>query len=258
MSDLLLDIGNTALKWQYQGKAAFIVHPTADRLDVSKLDVIRGKPRQVLVASVGGGARMLQLSAYCWARWKLRPWVATTQPEAAGIRCAYADSSRLGIDRWLGVLAVGDQPSLIADCGTAVTLDWVSGGQHHGGWITPGVRLMQQSLLGRTAQIFDIGEADYGLIVANDTAPAVAGGAWQATAGLLERVARQVQEKSAEPLQLLLCGGDGERLQPWLAPPNGMQSWTLKRDLVLSGLAVLAGAHPPGGEGGHWRKAPKV
>lgn len=251
--DLLLDIGNTALKWQYQGHAAVAVHPANDRLDVSALDVIKQPPRRVLVASVAGGERSLQLAAYCWARWQVKPWIAKTQPEANGVKCAYEDCTRLGVDRWLAVLAAKDQPSLIADCGTAVTLDWVADGQHHGGWIVPGVRLMQQSLLGRTAQIFDIGEADYGLTVAADTAPAVAGGAWQAVAGLLERSARQVQQKSGEPLRLLICGGDGERLLPWLTPPVGVEPWELKRDLVLQGLAALAAAHPPGVEG-HWQQ----
>lgn len=253
-TDLLLDIGNTALKWQYNGRAVIAVHPTNERVDVSTLDVIKKRPERVLVASVAGSQRIMQLAAYCWARWQLTLWVAKTRPEAAGIKCAYADSTRLGVDRWLAVLAAGSTPTLVADCGTAVTLDWVADGQHHGGWIVPGVRLMQQSLLGRTAQIFDIGEADYGLTVADDTAPAVAGGAWQAVAGLLERAARQVQAKSGQPLRLLICGGDGERLLPWLMPPVGVEPWELRGDLVLQGLTVLAEAHSPGSEGGHWQQ----
>jgi len=101
--------------------------------------------------------------------------------------------------------------------GTALTLDALAAdGRHLGGLIAPGPRLMQQSLLGATAQVRP---AQAGTIVeaADNTADAVASGCWLAAAALIERFAARMAPALGGAPALRLGGGDAEALLPLLA-----------------------------------------
>lgn len=64
------------------------------------------------------------------------------------LKVGYADPSRLGIDRWLQMLAVADpnQKQLVVGCGTALTIDILTGMNHQGGYILPSLYLQRNSL----------------------------------------------------------------------------------------------------------------
>jgi type III pantothenate kinase len=133
--------------------------------------------------------------------------------------------------------ADGLAPCVLAGAGTALTLDALdAGGRHLGGLIAPGPRLMQQSLLGATAQVRP---TRTGAIVeaADNTADAVASGCWLAAAALVERFAARMSPALGGAPTLLLGGGDAETLLPLLAAPA-----QLAHDSVLHGLAVWATA----------------
>ncbi|MEY4588820.1 MAG: hypothetical protein RL497_896 [Pseudomonadota bacterium] len=70
--------------------------------------------------------------------------------EAAGVINGYAEPQRLGVDRWLALLAarqVMQGDVVVVDAGTAITLDLLTGqGQHLGGYILPGVVRQAESL----------------------------------------------------------------------------------------------------------------
>jgi pantothenate kinase type III len=80
-----------------------------------------------------------------------------TQKYALGVRNAYPKHNKLGVDRWLAMLAAYhyyNAPVCIVSCGSALTLDIVdSQGQHLGGMIMPGLNLMQQALSRGTANL---------------------------------------------------------------------------------------------------------
>ena len=63
----------------------------------------------------------------------------------------------LGVDRWLALVAAWNmvrQPAVVADLGTAATLDFVAGdGRHVGGYIVPGPGLMAKALARDTARV---------------------------------------------------------------------------------------------------------
>ena len=75
----------------------------------------------------------------------------------AGLRSLYQDPSQLGSDRWaavIGARALSSTNTLIINAGTATTIDLLgANGVHYGGWILPGLELMQKSLEGNTAQL---------------------------------------------------------------------------------------------------------
>ncbi len=79
---------------------------------------------------------------------------AKTASNACRVTCAYQQPEQLGVDRWLGVLAVDSSNSAIGviSFGTAITLDIVENQQHLGGHILPSKHLMLESLR-LTAQV---------------------------------------------------------------------------------------------------------
>jgi type III pantothenate kinase len=202
----------------------------------------QAKPRRVLGASVVDAAREAQIEGLI-AEVFAQPvqWVRTPA-EACGVRIAYAEPQRLGVDRFLAMVAAhaaGASPCVLAGIGTALTLDALTAeGRHLGGLIAPGPLLMQQSLFGATARIKPYRP---GVIrdIADNTADAVVSGCWQAIAALVERFAAHIAKQSSNSPRLLLDGGDAEALLPLLGIPA-----ELAPDGVLRGLIVSATAHP--------------
>jgi len=249
---LLLDLGNTRLKWALQQGGGWLAQGSVawDEAAQDKrtlADVLSADwsalplPSAVFGASVVDAARE-QLVAACVANaFSAELTWLRTPASACGVRNAYAEPQRLGVDRFLAMVAAyadGHAPCVLASVGTALTLDALDGdGRHLGGLIAPGPQLMQQSLLDATARVRPERPGDI-LELADNTADAVASGCWQAAAALVERFATRMTPRLAGAPTLVLGGGDAARLQPLLSLPV-----QLSQDGVLRGLAVWAGAH---------------
>lgn len=161
-----------------------------------------------------------------------------TEASAAGVTCAYAEPSRLGVDRWLAVIAAYEpqRPAIVIDAGTAITIDAVDGsGIHLGGLIAPGIGLMRHSLYTNTDRIPDEGESATELL-GSDTRAAVSGGTLHAAAGFIDRVAGKLLATDPD-MRCLLTGGDAERLNAVLET-----STEYRPRLVLDGMRRVADA----------------
>lgn len=157
-------------------------------------------------------------------------------PEGRQLVCAYPLPAHLGTDRWLslrGALIQSRPPLLVVSAGTALTLDAIDADcRHLGGLILAGVAGMREGLLARAPHLQnDESRPGPGEFWADDTAPAVAMAPWQAAAGLIERAVRRMQGDSGQEPCLLLAGGDAEALLPLLDRPA-----RLDPHLVLKGL----------------------
>ncbi|MEW9571451.1 type III pantothenate kinase [Rhodanobacter sp. Si-c] len=242
---LLLDLGNTRLKWvlrngddQLANGAVGWHEDVAGTLAAAWAGP--AAPEAVFGASVVDASREALVATCVNHAFGHGPYWLRTPAEACGVRNAYAEPQRLGVDRFLAMVAAradGLAPCVLAGVGTALTLDALAAdGRHLGGLIAPGPRLMQQSLLGATAQVRP---AHAGTIVeaADNTADAVASGCWLAAAALIERFAARMAPALGGAPALRLGGGDAEALLPLLAVPA-----QLAHDSVLHGLAVWAAA----------------
>lgn len=148
---------------------------------------------------------------------------------------AYAQPERLGIDRWLAVLAAADEPSpaLVVDAGTAFTVDALSAdGRHLGGYILPGLALQREVLASRTAQVRfpepDWSDAGWG----DSTAACVCHGSLLSLAALVETAVGRLRAETGVMPRVLLTGGDAVHFRPLLPQAE----W--HPHLVLEGLAV--------------------
>lgn len=243
---LLLDLGNTRLKWALHDGAQWREQGAVawnDDVVLALHEAWRplARPRDVFAASVVDAAREAQIAAVVATCFEHPTHWLRTPAEACGVRNAYAEPGRLGVDRFLGMVAAraeGLAPCVLAGVGTALTLDALTAdGRHLGGLIAPGPQLMQQSLLGATARVL-VDRPGRVLEAADNTPDAVASGCWQAAAALVERfVAHMAAPLGGQP-QLILGGGDAQALAPLVALPS-----RLSQDSVLRGLWVWSQAH---------------
>lgn len=242
---LLVDVGNSRLKWatSRQGELSPVqTHVHRGGSDLAPVFACWAQvptPARVLLACVGPDALGRALGQWCKTHWGLTPELVETRAVACGVRNAYAEPRRLGVDRWAAMIAARRRfpgALCVVDCGTATTVDVLdAAGLHCGGLIAPGPRLMRQALQTNTAAI---GEADALPVIdwlASDTAAAVAGGALAATAGFVERVARQAEAHFPAGLTVVLSGGFSADLLPLLQIEFQREEY-----LVLEGLNIIA------------------
>ena len=138
-----------------------------------------------------------------------------------------------------GAHALAPGPVVVANVGTALTIDAVSAsGLHRGGAIVPGPATMVTSLLSGTHGIrrrANGGRAKSSSLFASDTASALAAGSMFAAAAFIDRAVLEAQRELKGRPRLLLTGGGAPALQRYLKSPARFVP-----DLVLRGLAEFA------------------
>ncbi|MDH4126714.1 MAG: type III pantothenate kinase [Gammaproteobacteria bacterium] len=248
MKALLLDAGNTRLKWGLLngnriGRTGSVTLATIREQGKSVL--IRRLPRDVdavIASNVAGKVFADGLSAIIRSYNTREVRFVRSSAAACGVVNAYRQPGRLGVDRWvamIGARASCAGACLVVDAGTAVTIDALhADGRHLGGQILPGLMLMADSLSRNTS---DLPASRRGAFsnarvlrpFARSTAAAIAQGAVGAVAGAIERALRTLEQQGSKPT-LLLTGGDAPLLQKFLAIDA-----ELRPHLVLEGLACL-------------------
>jgi len=259
---LLLDIGNSRLKWAllrgtYRRGQRFAATGT---FDLSALDsgapALRRWLRSIAPApgivacNVAGGRverRLRQLAAGAGAG---RPRFLRTSHAAAGVRNAYAEPWRLGADRWAALIGAHSQypgrSLCLVTVGTAMTIDLLDQrGRHRGGSIIPGPELMVDALLTRTAGIRRRAGGQGAARAAaragrrtgpfaRDTRGAVTSGALHAAAALIIESMRAARALLGRRPSLIISGGAAAAIAPLLRLP-----YRRGDDLIWRGLAVL-------------------
>lgn len=240
---LLLDIGNTRVKWARLEEGRLSQKGAALHLDDLLPQALARAfdgppPKRVYACNVAGPLIGKALANLCHDRYRLQPEFLISAPEQAGVKNGYADPARLGADRWAALIGAFHRfggPACVIDAGTAITVDALGKrGMHLGGLIAPGPQSMRRALAGATAGLPDQGEGEFALL-AKDTRSGITSGGWQAAAGLVERMHALLTKELGSETRFILTGGDAERL---------MRLITVQvehcPDLVLQGLAVAA------------------
>jgi type III pantothenate kinase len=247
---LLIDIGNTRIKWATFDGGVLDAQQAVPHASWTLPDCLVSfgalpLPKRVLVSTVGGervATIIRDASIQCWG---IDPEFVHSTAAACGIENAYPEPAKLGVDRWLamiGAYAEHRRALCVVSIGTAATIDAVdASGRHLGGLIIPGPDLMVGSLLRNTSEIArraQHGSVGSGLF-ANNTLGAIHQGAAHAVAALAERAVESTQALSgAQPL-LILTGGASADVARLIRFPHILTS-----DLVLRGLLVMAGQGP--------------
>lgn len=236
---LLIDAGNTRIKWTFVDGSDWL------RSGVLAVGQASGLPglfagsrdiRQIWVSNVAGEEVAHHIRNIAAGQ---PPHFIVARETQCGVRNGYSDAAQLGSDRWAALIAAWhlvEGKCLVVNCGTAITIDALSGqGEFLGGLILPGVDLMQRSLAGATAQLksgqVKPEQGKYVQFPLN-TADALFSGAVQAGCGAIQRQHALLDDDDAP---VVLSGGGAGALEENLSLPLRVVD-----NLVLQGLLLIS------------------
>lgn len=249
---LEFDAGNTRIKWrlrqreqgnEWQTLASGAVMAPAKipsvflELRDQFVDLPLRAVDRVLVASVRGEGFKHAFSSFLLEKMQLSSEFVTVTRTGVCVRHCYEDDNRLGVDRWLAMLAAYErarEACVVIDCGTTITVDLVdAAGKHMGGYIVPGLRMMRDSMTNRSSALA-IDQLPWETThPGHNTAEAIHHGILALASSFLRDLHRRQPAGLVEP-RWFLTGGDAIWIKPHL-------DWApeLVPDLVLDGLEIV-------------------
>ncbi|MBT8132336.1 MAG: type III pantothenate kinase [Gammaproteobacteria bacterium] len=243
--NLLLDIGNTNIKWAWHDDSLRGFNDLSYE-DSEVADIVEAiadneyETTGIWLASVADDEFTEELAEALADEFDVEAIYVEVEEDAFDIRLAYPKPEHLGVDRWLAMIAarsIVDGPLIVADAGTALSVDGLlDDGTHIGGMICPGMHLMQDAVMEDTAKVAEhaVEAAEHIELFADNTASAVLSGSVFAAVALIEYAADELERISGELPEVFLTGGGASTL----APLMGLEVHVL-RELVLRGLALI-------------------
>ena len=219
MSKLFIDIGNTTVKWLFDGD-----YQSVSASEFS-LDILPNA-EQVFVSCVGDASLLKGLEGMIFAK---------SCASFNGFKSSYLKPETLGVDRFLAMIGAmhyyPEQDLLIIDSGSALTFDLVlANGEHQGGLIAPGLAKLRSSF----EQFSNDSQQIILKNIASNTEDAWQFGTSQMLMNMINTQIEQHQE-SLGGLNIILTGGNAKMIA--LRTKHQMQ---LEQNLILDGLELYA------------------
>lgn len=220
---LFIDAGNTRIKWQVCVFESACGFQEIDSGVIATNQAFEAEPQSrwltaVLAKSAEAGVRGVVVSSVLGSAWLGRlktgcagfTFHAPVVQESNLLQLPYYDSEQLGVDRWLGCLALAAQSTssvnLMVSFGTATTIDALvcpsdeageqSGFVHLGGFIAPGLQVMMGSLSRATQNVDSFPFVPQPIEAwPSNTHQAICSGVQNAQIGLLEHAIKQLGEQ---------------------------------------------------------------
>ena len=245
-SDLLIDIGNSSLKWcivdsDGLSKMSQQLYPK----DISADFFIHNwrtleKPKDIVISCVAQDTVWQALEKACFELWDIKVQKINSLKNQFGLVNAYDNVSSLGSDRWCAMLGGLQQASsafIVINAGSALTVDVVNdAGQHLGGYIVPGVNMMKNSLGLHTAQV-QVGSTSnalFDLSLGHSTEDCVESGIHLLVVKFVEAIYEKVA-LDMNGCQVFVSGGDAKSIADLLS-----FNCDVVPELVLRGLSMIA------------------
>lgn len=213
---LLLDAGNSKLKWAWVENSCILHYGKAAYYDLQPLlkdwtQYSTGENR-IIGCAVCGEARLQQIATILPQPIMWLP----SMPEALGIFNHYRNPAEHGADRWFNILGsrrYTQQACVVVSCGTAVTVDALTDTNHYlGGSILPGFHLMKEALAKRTANLNRPLGKPYAF--ATTTPNALASGIMDAVCGAIVLMHERLQHKigAGKSVDIIITGGGANKV----------------------------------------------
>ena len=213
---LLLDGGNSQLKWAWVENGAFSEVGRAPYRDLTQLGEewlqFADDDVKIVGCAVCGSVKKAMVEEQL-----TRPveWLSS-MPQALGIRNHYRRPEEHGSDRWfnaLGSRRFTQNACVVVSCGTAVTTDALTEDNHYlGGTIMPGFHLMKEAMALKTANLNrPIGKV---YPFPTTTPNAIASGMMDAVCGALMMMHGRLKDKTGggKPVDIIITGGGAARV----------------------------------------------
>lgn len=237
---LLLDVGNTSIKYSFFYIGETEKNITVNYIDYSDLSQVVEDPLFVFICSVRDSAFNLRLGNQL-SKLGCEFEFIQSQSQFQGLTNSYKTVSNMGADRWVGMIGakalVGDS-FLLVDAGTAITIDAVKLGQHLGGWIVAGKQTAQNALLSNTKRVFSEDNTQTEISFGQDTPECVEHGSNAMATGVV-LMALKLLEKNSVAITVVISGGDSALISNSLKKMSSTHIVKTK-NIVLIGLATIA------------------
>ena len=233
---LLIDIGNTRIKWQQRDDKDILLTDSILVEEFMDIDFSSNKSIDKVIVSNVNHSIVLDKLKEILSKFKC-PIIETKPISNEYLINDYEDYKTLGIDRWLtalGAWKLYQRPLLVINAGTAITIDLVeldkeSKAHFKGGMILPGVAI-SLAVLNNSTNLIDteIGKSQYPSL---NTKDAVTTGIMTSIQGAVNLVCRNLPSS----LPILLTGGDANLIFEQ-AEDDWKSRIKLEGDLIFEGL----------------------
>lgn len=133
-----------------------------------------------------------------------------------------------------GLVRGAKQPTIVIDCGTAITLDVVSkDGVFLGGVIAPGMSIMAKALHQNCVLLPMVNPHKPSASIGKDTESAIASGIYFGTVGLVNQIVKELTKTVKTKPNIIITGGDAQLLKPHLVFKSRYEP-----NLTLQGLYI--------------------
>ena len=206
---LLIDIGNTRIKWQQRDVKNILLTDSILVEEFMDIDFSSIKSVDKIIVSNVNHSIVLDKLKEILSKFKC-PIIETSTDSNEYLINDYDDSTLLGVDRWiaaLGAWKLYQKRLLIINAGTAITVDLIDLDKNNkahfkGGMILPGIAI-SLAVLNNSTNLIDteIGKSQYPSL---NTKDAVTTGIMMSIQGAVNLVCRKLPSS----LPILLTGGD--------------------------------------------------
>tara|TARA_B110000093_G_scaffold26671_1_gene26058 strand:+ start:1038 stop:1757 length:720 start_codon:yes stop_codon:yes gene_type:complete len=233
---LLIDIGNTRIKWQYRDEKNVISSNSVLVENFMDIDLTEIKSLKKVIVSNVNHSVVLDKVKENLSHFDCLIIEVTSDSNEYLIN-DYTDQSTLGVDRWLtamGAWKIYGEDSIVINAGTAITIDLIQIDQKRnahfsGGMILPGIAI-SLGILNNSTNLIDteIGQSQYPSL---NTKDAVTTGILTSIQGAVNLVCK----KLPSDLPILLTGGDAD-----LIYDQSEEDWKsrikIESNLIFEGL----------------------
>lgn len=233
---LLIDIGNTRIKWQYRDEKNVISSNSVLVENFMDIDLTEIKSLKKVIVSNVNHSVVLDKVKENLSHFDCLIIEVTSESNEYLIN-DYTDQLTLGVDRWLtamGAWKIYGEDSIVINAGTAITIDLIQIDQKRnahfsGGMILPGIAI-SLGILNNSTNLIDteIGQSQYPSL---NTKDAVTTGILISIQGAVNLVCK----KLPSDLPILLTGGDAD-----LIYDQSEEDWKsrikIESNLIFEGL----------------------
>ena len=233
---LLIDIGNTRIKWQYRDEKIVISSNSVLVENFMDIDLTEIKSLKKVIVSNVNHSVVLDKVKENLSHFDCLIIEVTSESNEYLIN-DYTDQLTLGVDRWLtamGAWKIYGEDSIVINAGTAITIDLIQIDQKRnahfsGGMILPGIAI-SLGILNNSTNLIDteIGKSQYPSL---NTKDAVTTGILTSIQGAVNLVCK----KLPSDLPILLTGGDAD-----LIYDQSEEDWKsrikIESNLIFEGL----------------------
>jgi type III pantothenate kinase len=253
MSILLIDIGNTRLKWAIASTNGDLHSDFIDQgasmndspNQLAQFDQISKNQtiEKIICSSVISEDKTLALKKHCQTIMPQASWFQINGASAIEhLGSQYDQAQQLGSDR--RAMALGAHQMfpgkhiLVIGAGTATTIDFITSTHHMGGWIIPGMTLMTNALNLNTAQLPNVSTDDQGssLKVGTNTNDGIYQGVLASHVGAVMMAQEYVKNQKITLDLMIVTGGNAKNLIGYLKGSFSPLTIHHEEQLVLKGL----------------------